>query len=76
MLNISLSVSAIQDYSIENSLFSFVLYFLIGLFGSLESNFLSSLYILDVSPPLDVGFRNIFSQSVGCLFVILTGSFA
>jgi hypothetical protein len=29
--------------------------FLIGLFGSLESSFLSSLYILDISPLLDVG---------------------
>jgi hypothetical protein len=39
-----------------------------GLFGSLESSFLSSLYILDISPLLDVGLVKIFSQSVGCLF--------
>ena len=50
--------------------------FLIGLFGSLESNFLSSLYILDISPLSDVGLVKIFSQSVGCLFVLLTVSFA
>ena len=48
----------------------------IGLFGLLESNFLSSLYILDISPLLDVGLVKIFSQSVGCLFVLLTVSFA
>ena len=50
--------------------------FLIGLFGCLESNFLSSLYILYISPLLDVGLVKIFSQSVGCLFVLLTVSFA
>jgi hypothetical protein len=41
---------AIQDSSVENSLFSFVSYFLVELFGFLESTFLSSLYILDISP--------------------------
>ena len=35
-------------------------HFLIGLFGSLESKFLSSLYILDISPLLDVGQVKIF----------------
>jgi hypothetical protein len=37
--------SAIRYSSVENFLFSFVSHFLIGLFGFLESNFLSSLYI-------------------------------
>ena len=46
------------------------------IFGSLESNFLSSLYILDISPVLDVGLVKIFSKSVGCHFVLLTVSFA
>ena len=45
------------------------------LFGSLEYNFLSSLYILDISPLLDVGLVKIFSQSVGCHWVSLTGFF-
>jgi hypothetical protein len=40
--------SAIQYSSVENSLFSSILHFLIGLFGFLESNFLRSLYILDI----------------------------
>ena len=39
-------------------------------------NFLSSLYILDISPLSDVGLVQIFSQSVGCHFGLLTVSFA
>ena len=49
--------------------------FKIWLFVSQESNFLSSLYILDISPLSDVGCR-IFFQFVGCCFVLLTVSFA
>jgi hypothetical protein len=43
---------------------------------SLESNFLSSFYILDISPLSDLGLVKIFSQSVVGLFVFLTVSFA
>jgi hypothetical protein len=68
--------STIQVSSVENSLFSSVPHFLIGLFDCLESNFLSSLYILDISPLSNVGLVKIFSQSVGCCFVLLTVSFA
>jgi hypothetical protein len=57
-------------------LFSSVPHFSIGLFGFLESNFLRSLYILDVSPLSDLGLAKIISQSVDCLFVLLTVSFA
>ena len=46
------------------------------LFGSLESNFLSSLCILDISPFSDLGLGKVFSQFVGCHFVLLTVSFA
>ena len=67
-----LGALAIQYSSVENSLFSSVSHFLIGLFGSLEFNFLSSLYILDIGPLSDIGLVKIFSQSVGGLFVILT----
>ena len=67
---------AIQDSSIENSLFSSVSHFLIRLFGLLVSNFLSSLYILHISLLSDVGLVKIFSQSVDCHFVLLTMSFA
>jgi hypothetical protein len=58
--------SALQTSSVETSLFSSVPHFLIGLFGSLESNFFSFLYILDISFLWDVGLVKIFSQSVGC----------
>jgi hypothetical protein len=69
-------LSAIWYSSVMNSLFSFVPHFSIGLFGSLESNFSSSLYIWDISSLSDVGVVKIFPQSVGCHFVLLTVSFA
>ena len=43
-----------------NSLSSFVPHILIRLFGFLEINFLSSVYILDISPLSDVGLVKIF----------------
>ena len=65
MLNISVCASQSFDIPQLRILFSFVPHLLIGLFDSLESNFLSSLYILDISPLLDVGLVEIFSESVG-----------
>ena len=47
--------SALRSSSCENSLFSSVPHFLMGLFDSLGSTFLSSLYTLDISPLSDVG---------------------
>jgi len=69
-------VSAIQYSSVENSLLNSAAHLLIGLFDSLESNFLNSLYILDISHLSDVGLVKIFSQSFGCCFVLMTMSFA
>ena len=40
------------------------------------SNFLSSLYILEIRSLSDVGLVKIFSHSIGCRFVLLTVSFA
>ena len=57
--------SGLKYSSVENSLFSPVLHFLIGLFDFLESIFLSSLYILDISPLSDLGLVKILSQSFG-----------
>ena len=77
MLNIFLCAS--QSFSIPQlRILCLALYpiFSIGLFGSLESNFLNSLYILDISPLLGVELVKIFSQSVGCPYILLTVSFA
>ena len=60
--------SALRSSSCENSLFSSVSHFLMGLFGSLGSTLLSSLYILDISPLSDLGLVKILSQSVGLTF--------
>jgi hypothetical protein len=57
-------ISAIQDSSVENFLFSSVPHSLIGSLVSLECNFLSSLYILDINPLSDVGLVQMFSQYV------------
>jgi hypothetical protein len=57
--------SAIWYSSVESSLFSSVPHFLIGLFDFLESSFLSSLHILDLSPLSDLGLIKTLSQSVG-----------
>ena len=46
-------------------------HYLIGLFGLLESNFLSALYILDIISLQDAGLVKIFSHFVGCHFVQL-----
>ena len=45
-------------------------------FGFLLLSHMSSLYILDISPLSDIWFANIFSHSVGCLFVLLMAYFA
>jgi hypothetical protein len=53
--------SAVQYSSGKNSLFSSISHILIELLGFLESIFLSSLYILDISCLSDVGLVKIFS---------------
>jgi hypothetical protein len=65
----------IRDSSVQNSVL-LGSSFLIGLFEFLVSDFLSSLYNLDISPLSDVGLMKIFSQYVGCHFVLFMISFA
>jgi hypothetical protein len=74
MLNNFLAAS--QQFSIPQLRILYLAHFLIGLFGILESNFLSSLNILDISPLSDLGFVKIFSQYVGWHFVLFTVFFA
>ena len=64
-------LSAILDSSVESSLFRSASHFLLVLFVLLMTNLLSSLYILKINPLSDVGLVKIFSQPVGCHFVLL-----
>ena len=66
MLNISLGASWLFDTPQLSTPF------LIGLFDCLESNFLSSLYIFNISPVSDIGLVTFFSQFVDCHIVLLT----
>lgn len=66
----------IWDFLFENSFYSSITPVLIGLFGSLEFHFLSSLYILDNSLLSYVRWVKVFSQLVSCHFVLMTVSFA
>ena len=81
MINISLMTNNVEHFfrfisalcvsSAGNSVFSSVPHFLIGLFGSLESNFLNSLYILDIRPLSDVGLVK-KKKNPSLLFAILS----
>ena len=64
MLNIFSGAS--HPFNIPQSgILGLALYPIKILFEFLESSFLSSLYILDIMPLLDLGFVKILSQSVG-----------
>ena len=70
-----MSLSLLYVLLAEVSVQSFA-HFLIGLFVFLEWSCISSLYILEIKPLSEVSLANIFSHTVGSLFILLMLSLA
>lgn len=75
ILNAFLGVCLPMFYILFDEMSMSFAHFEIKFFVSLLLSFESSLYILDISPLLDMWYENIYSQSVACIFILLTVSF-
>ena len=65
--NLFMYLSANYMSFLEKCLFMSTDRFIIGLFVFSVLRCISSLYILDTNPLLDISFANNFSHSIGCL---------
>ena len=57
--------------SLEKGVFKSFAHFVIGLFVFLEWSPVSSLYILEIRPLSEVSLANMFSHTVGSLFILM-----